>query len=342
MYISKWFYGALLAALPVLAMCQTTDQTAENILVHQRNSGGWPKLPSGKTNYEKILSSTERNALLKDKSKEDATIDNNITTSEISHLLAAYKNTSNKSYLKAAEHGIEYLLAAQYSSGGWGQYYPDSSSYRKHITFNDNAMLNVLLLLDKVSDGTAPFDVFSETVKAQCKLAVEKGINCILNCQIKDKNGVLTVWCAQHDRNTFLPAPARSFELASYSGSESVGIVKFLMSVKNPSERIITAIESSIAWFKTHKIDGWAVESLLDTNGKIKDRVMLKDSSSVLWARFYDLETAKPIFVGRNGVPKSKLEEIELERRIGYSYLGTWPENLIKKDYPKWKEQWNK
>ncbi|MFX9027583.1 pectate lyase, partial [Acinetobacter baumannii] len=46
-----------------------------------------------------------------------------------------------------AEHGVAYLLKAQYKNGGWPQFYPDLSAYRHEITYNDNAMINVMNLL---------------------------------------------------------------------------------------------------------------------------------------------------------------------------------------------------
>ena len=34
------------------------------------------------------------------------------------------------------------------------------------------------------------------------------------------------------------------------------------------------------------------------------------------------------------------LADIENERRAGYVYVSTWPEKLLTKEYPKWKQQW--
>ena len=63
----------------------------------------------------------------------------------------------------------------------------------------------------------------------------------------------------------------------------------------------------------------------------------MADPKSVLWARFYDLKTNQPFFVGRDSQPKTTLAEIENERRTGYAYYGTWPAKLIEVDYAKWK-----
>ena len=56
-----------------------------------------------------------------------------------------------------------------------------------------------------------------------------------------------------------------------------------------------------------------------------------------MWARFYEIDTNRPFFCGRDGVKKYALAEIEYERRNGYAWLGYWPESLLSKDYPAWK-----
>jgi PelA/Pel-15E family pectate lyase len=56
-----------------------------------------------------------------------------------------------------------------------------------------------------------------------------------------------------------------------------------------------------------------------------------------LWARFYEIGTNRPIFSGRDGVVRYSLAEIELERRVNYSWLGPYAADLLAKDYPAWK-----
>jgi len=60
-------------------------------------------------------------------------------------------------------------------------------------------------------------------------------------------------------------------------------------------------------------------------------------AAPTLWARFYELGTDKPIFTGRDKVIRYDFNEIERERRIGYSYLNDWPASLLEKDYPHWR-----
>ena len=68
-----------------------------------------------------------------------------------------------------------------------------------------------------------------------------------------------------------------------------------------------------------------------------KDRQLIAAPGERLWARFYDLQTNRPVYMGRDSVPHERLEDIEFERRNGYHYVGTWPETLLTRDYPRWK-----
>jgi PelA/Pel-15E family pectate lyase len=230
-------------------------------------------------------------------------------------------------------------VKAQYKNGGWPQFYPDLSSYRHEITYNDNAMVNALNVLSDVIRRKDEFAVVDSSFVPKADKAIKKGIECILKTQIKVK-GKLTAWYAQYNEVSLKPAMARKFELISISGSESVGIVEFLMKVEKPSEEIKNAIKGAVEWFEKSKIVGYKyVDISVPELPKGRDRVIVPDSTSVIWARFYEIETNKPFFSGRDSVKKYKVSEIEHERRIGYGWYGTWPKDLLEKQYPKWKKK---
>ncbi|MGG9964639.1 pectate lyase [Ferruginibacter sp. SUN106] len=320
-----------------------SDPIADKMLIYQRKNGGWPKHFQGNRNvdYKRVLNDVELKELRSGYDEGiDATIDNEATTKEIKYLVKAYKAYKNEAYLKAAEQGIDYLLKAQYANGGWPQYYPDFSSYRSQVTYNDNAMINVLNVLQNVVLGKNDFDVIDKTYIEKCNAAIKKGIDCIIKTQIKQK-GKLTAWCAQYNAKTLVPETARKFELASLSGSESVGIVRFLMQQPDPSKEIITAVNAAVEWFEKVKIVGYNfVEVKAPNEASGKDKVLVKDDNAVIWARFYNLEINEPFFTGRDSQPKKTIAEVENERRIGYAWYGVWPENLIHTEYPKWVEKW--
>lgn len=313
------------------------DAVADNMLMFQRSYGGWPKHYQEKAiDYKRQYDEVEKATIADEIGRNDATIDNNATTKEIYYLAKAYKKYHNPKYLIAGEKGIRYLLKAQYKNGGWPQFYPDTSLYRSEITYNDNAMINVLQLLQDVVLGKNEMDVVDDSLKPLSKKAIEKGIDCILKTQVK-VNGKLTVWCAQYDAVSLKPAKARAFELVSLSGAESVGIVEFLMELPKPSQAIKDAINAAITWFNASKIVGYNfVDVPAPGTPKGKDRQLVQDANSTIWARFYDIETNEPFFSGRDSKRKKDVKDIEYERRNGYAWYGTWPAQLLAKKYPNW------
>jgi pectinesterase len=341
MNLSKLKYGLLffISTFLITALF-AQDPVADNMLLYQRNIGGWPKhINDVKVDYTKTLSETEKAGVLDNKFRNDATIDNAATTKEIHYLVKSFKTTGNREYLKAAEAGIRYLLQMQKGNGGFPQFYPDSSNYRGQITYNDNAMINALNVLWEVAYGKSDFEIVEPSLKLPALKAIEKGIDCILKTQI-NVAGKLTGWCSQHDKKTFLPVKARSFELVSISGMETVGIVEFLMKVENPSPQIKASIIGAMQWLEASKIRGYKYENTEDkSQPKGIDRVLLKDDVSTVWARFYDIDTNKPFFTGRDGIKKWNLWEIEIERRIGYLWYVTTPQKLLNKLYPQWQKK---
>ncbi|HEX8348885.1 MAG TPA: pectate lyase, partial [Hymenobacter sp.] len=340
----RWNVDAKAAALAAPApIAVAKDSMAERMLVFQRSVGGWPKAVGDvKVSYEHVLTAAEKASTRKDAERNDATIDNKATTREIIYLLTAARRTGNMAYRSGAEKGIRFLLKMQYANGGFPQYYPDQSGYRHQITYNDDAMIRVLLVLRNLAEQKGDYTLVDQALVPQARLAVERGIDCILKTQYV-QNGKLTVWCAQHDEKTLQPVKARAFELASLSADETVGIVEFLLAIENPSPAVRNSINSAVQWLKQVKIAGYAVKEIQDaTQPTGRDRVMVPEAGSTIWARFYDLETNKPIYVGRNSEKKNTLAEIENERRAGYLYLGTWPEKLLTKTYPAWQQKWEK
>ncbi|MGE8422185.1 MAG: pectate lyase, partial [Sphingobacterium siyangense] len=200
----------------------TKDSLAEKMLQYQLSNGAWPKQLFDKSVVDYRLPLTkELLQKVKKTAIDHATLDNSATTREITGLVKAFKLTQNKAYLTAAEKGIAYILSAQYENGGFPQYYPNKSLYRAEITYNDNAMINALLVLYKVANKQDGFEAINPIFVSKAQKAVEKGIACILKTQVM-QDGKRSIWAAQYDQNTLKPAQARKFEPAALSTSESV------------------------------------------------------------------------------------------------------------------------
>lgn len=311
---------------------------ADNVLLYQQTTGGWPKniyMPAELTPDE------YKQALANKNNVNESTIDNNATSTEIRYLSRIYLATGIEKYKEAALDGIFYILEAQYSNGGWPQFWPRPKGYYTHITYNDNAMVNVMNLLSDIYNKKAPYTYVPDKFRRSARFAFDKGVECILNTQVK-QNGKLTVWCAQHDEHTLAPAKARAYELPSLSGAESDNIVLLLMSIPNPSPAIIASIEGAVAWFKANKIIGIMREDFINNDGK-KDYRMIPCPQDdypcpVLWARFYTLEDNRPFFCDRDGVKKYDISEIGYERRNGYSWYNDAGLKVLKK-YEQWKKR---
>lgn len=306
---------------------------ADNLLLYQRTTGGWPK----NIDMAQLLDDQAKAELIKQKNELDSTIDNNATFTQLAFLARVYSAQHLERHRKAFINGLDYLFKAQYPNGGWPQFYPNLRSYYKHITFNDNAMVGVLKLLRDVAEKKSDYTFIDETRRSRAAVAVQKGIECILKTQVA-VDGKKTVWCAQHDEVTLAPAPARTFEVVSLSGGESVGIVRFLMSIKNPDIAVVGAIKAAIVWFEKSKLSGikW-IEKPDPTKLHGFDRVVVKDSNAPpIWARFYEISTNRPIFVGRDGVVHYDVSEIEDERRNGYAWYVNDAEKLLNEEYPRW------
>ena len=300
-----------------------------SVIAYQLPCGGWDK----NLDLAAPLTGAAR-AALADR-VDEGTIDNGATVTPLRFLARAVKATGDQDAKQAILRGLDYLLEAQYDNGGWPMYYPlRPRGYYSHIHFNDNSITNVLRLLDDVAHGRGDFDFVDERRRALATAAIERGVDCILRCQVI-VDGKPTVWCAQHDEHTLAPAKARSYELPSLSGQESVGIVQFLMRTEPPTPRIAAAVEGAVDWFGRVKIPGQRVEWTRDEEGV--DRIVVDDpAAGPLWARFYEIGTNRPMFVGRDGVVHRRLAEIERERRVNYAYVGSWPRELLERDYPAW------
>lgn len=301
---------------------------ADSVLLHQSPEGGWPK--NTPLNVAPEVAPVEAGV--------KNTFDNEATTLPMAFLARVIHAEGGVTYRAAFERGLNYTLAAQYPNGGWPQFYPLREGYYSHITFNDDAMVRVMTLLQGVASGAGPYDFVSPADRARAAEAVSRGLEVILATQIR-QDGVLTVWCAQHDERTLEPAWARRYEPPSLSGSESVGLTRYLMSIENPSPQIIAAVEGAVAWFEANAIQGARIENFTASDGQPDVRLVREPSASRVWARFYELGTNRPIFMGRESVVRYDFTEIERERRTGYRYFGAFAETLLTQDYPAWRRR---
>lgn len=314
---------------------EEAKRIGDQILLWQRSTGGWPK----NVNMVSPLSEDQKAQVAADKSRlDDSTTDNDATILQMSFLARLYKATGEPRFKEAFQKGVEYLLSGQYENGGWPQFWPVMRDYQPHITFNDDAMVNTMTLLRDAAAGAAPYDsdLCDDALKKRMITSFDKGVECILATQIV-VDGEPTVWCQQHDRETFAPAKARAYELPSYCSQESAAIVYMLMEIPNPDERIVKAVDGAMKWFEKNRIKN--VTYIRENNDGKWEASLIENpkDDTPIWARYYDLENCLPFVCDRDGIPRRHLEDIGEERRNGYAWYNDRPSYLFP-IYKKWKD----
>lgn len=310
---------------------------ADNILLFQKNNGGWPK------NYDPfaILSSAQKDSLLEAKGQTNTTFDNGSTYNQIAALAIAWQDLHDKRYSTAVVKGLGFILNAQYRNGGWPQYYPLESNYSRCITFNDGAYEGIMRVLKDIKDNKPQYAFVDDKLRQKLAISFDKGMDCIIRTQI-DAAGKPTAWCQQYDESSLKPAWARKFEPPSICNKESADLVLFLMSIDNPSPAIRSAIENAVAWFRVSEILDTRVKTIpaerMVTPFRIStsDRVVVIDSSAPpIWTRYYELKTHRPLFCNRDSKVVYSLAEVDRERRDGYGWYTYSPQQVLDK-YPAW------
>lgn len=302
------------------------DQYTYNMTTWQIDNGGFYKAMSGK--YVNKYTGGKKSEWRAVGDKDLATIDNDATVQEMRLLAVRYKETTNGTYKAAFKtsfnKAVYFLLTMQRSTGGLPQVWPKRGNYSDHITLNDNAMVRAMVTMMDIANKTAPFDsdIIDDATRAKMSGAMDKAINYLLKAQIIN-NGVPTVWCAQHDTANYAPRPGRAYELESKSGSESVGVVWFLMNWPNQTPEIQLAVKSAINWYKKTKVPGLYFNKKAGT--------METRSGSTQWYRFYEVNNDNYFFCDRDGVSTKTQDftKISEERRTGYQWAGEYGTALL-------------
>lgn len=317
---------------------------------YQNEDGGWPK-----TNTGYNLTDPKFAELVPD---GPSSIDNNATILQIiylSRLIHTYTELPEKfadipdieekmvTIEKGFWKGIKYVLDAQTEEGGWRQYWPYSVGYFKEVTYNDNAMVQMMnILLDIVEPDVSeneickfmPHDldwarerlledpdsevlVQGDTVITydRIKEAWEKALSYTLEHQVvTDYKGeeMKTAWALQYDPETGEPTGGRAFELPAIGTTESQVIVQLLQRIPNPTPEICEAINTFNEWVELLGVTGMRDVDVKDRTRELdKDRRFVEDEESPyrMYGRFYGLDTTGEYYRENYGMTEELKEE---------------------------------
>ncbi len=334
---AEWYAGA------------DASRIADNIVTFQTPAGGWgknfdlskgPRLPGEKyapNNVSRFLSPGDFDAPKDPDWNYIGTIDNDATITQIEFLakvISAKGVAKNSPYLAAFLHAIHYLLSAQFPNGGWPQVWPLEGGYHDAITYNDNAMAQVMEIMRRIADGRQEYAFVPEGIRAQAKTAFDRALQCVLSTQLTS-GGKLTVWAQQYDALTLKPTSARDYEMPAECSSESDDILIMLMDdLPHPTAQEQRAIRAAAAWFKKTAIYGQTYGPTPNGRG-----LTAKPGAGPIWARYYQIDTDMPIFGDRDKSIHDDLNELSSERRNGYGWFGSEPKSALD-GFDKWSQQY--
>jgi PelA/Pel-15E family pectate lyase len=318
---------------------------ADIVISFQTPAGGWSKnldmtvrrrMPGELFNGDsdsKHLGSLDLDRPQKLRWNYVGTFDNGATTTELRFLakvITATGAAQDSPWRPAFLRGLDYILAAQFPNGGWPQVWPLQGGYHDAITYNDNAIVNVLQLLKDVAEGRNDFRFVPEATRKLAAAALQRGIECILDTQIVS-NGRRTVWCQQYDALTLRPTSARNYEMPAQAAGESAGIMIFLMQLPHPDFKSVAAIQAAAAWFEKTKLHDVAYQAVGD-EGRL---LIPSPGAGPLWARYYEIGSDRPIFGDRDKTIHDTIREMSRKRRNGYGWFGDSPKRALE-HYRRW------
>jgi len=297
-------------------------QIADNLLSFQTPSGGWSKRTDmGVPRPKGHQFGVEKNYI--------PTFDNLATSTQFWVMVNACNSLKEARYCDSAARALKYILIAQYPNGGWPQTFPLRGEYHDYITFNDTAITSLLTIVAAAASDDPRLAFIPQDLRALAD-SLQRALKMVVATQV-EVNGEPAIWGAQHHAETFEPTAARAFEPVALATSESADLVLFLMTLEQPPAHIQKSIENAKDWFEKHRIDGLKYRR----DGNLPSLIP-QDDADPLWARFYDIDSDRPVFGDRDGKVYFDVDQVSEERRQGYAWYTEQPYKVLKQ-YRKWK-----
>jgi PelA/Pel-15E family pectate lyase len=205
--------------------------------------------------------------------------------------------------------------------------------YHDAITYNDDAMAQVVELMHHVADGKDEFSFAPKNIRKLAEASFARGIQCILASQIV-ANGTLTVWPQQDDALTLKPVSGRNYEPPAQCAPESAALLLLLMNdLPHPTAAEQRSIRAAAAWFKKAAIYGQRWQRWPEPSGLIPT-----PGAGPIWARYYQSGTDIPVFGDRDKSIHDNVNDLSRERRLGYSWYSPESQHALER-YVTWSEE---
>jgi hypothetical protein len=255
------------------------------------------------------------------------TFDDDNTQSALRFLLAFVSTATNrpsaevKRIRESLDYGLAKMVEAQYPNGAWPQRYDGAphdpqkfpvrparvpkawprtwpkSDYGGFYTLNDRAQQDCIRTM---------LEAWKHLGDKKYLDSAKKGGDFLILARLPEPQ---PAWAQQYNFN-MEPAWARAFEPPAVCSAESADAMRMLVDLclETGEQKFLEPIPAFVAWLKRSQIG--------------TDR----------WARYYELETNKPIYGDRDGKIHYTLSEISAERQRGYAWEGSFgiPETIAR------------
>lgn len=297
-------------------------RVADVIVSFQSPAGGWGKnSPRTTVRQPGQPFSAEKDYV--------GTLDNDATVTELRFLARVIIAGGGALHRESFDRGVRWLLAAQYPNGGWPQVWPLAGGYHDAITFNDGAMVAALGLLGDIAAGRGDYAFVTPGLRAEAAAAWRRGLACLLAAQT-----LAGGWPQQADTLTLAPVGARNFEPPALASAETAQILTYLMGLPDPPSQVARAVRAGAVWIASAAL----IDKAWLPPGAGARRLADQPGAPPLWARFYDLETHRPIFGDRDRTIHDDVAALSAERRDGYAWFSSGPGKVLAK-YADWAER---
>lgn len=303
---------------------------ADNLLLMQRNNGGWP----ANLNPFRKLTGDQRLQFLKDQNARDASFANANIFPQIFYLSHVYLQTGDVRYRDSAKKALRLVMSTQLYNGGWSQQAEVIES--ETATIDTRATINALRFLRRVAGGEMPYGYVSFDMRREAADSVRKGDRLLLRLQ-QAHDSRASIWAGAYDLKTSLPTAANAEAVAALDPEVSVRITRYFMQIERPPAEIVRAVTGAADWFTRNTLQQAQLRSAPKRPGWLPaySRVALPRNS--VWARQYTIASSQPLVDSTNGRSVKPYEVSILA--ADKDWYGSWARELLQTDYPRWRRR---
>lgn len=303
---------------------------ADNLLLMQRNSGGWP----ANINPFRKLSGDQRLQFLKDQNAQDASFANANIFPQIFYLSHVYLQTGDVRYRDSAKKAFRLVMTTQLYNGGWPLHAQVIEG--DEAVIDTRTTINALRFLRRVAAGEMPYGYVPFDVRGQAADSVRKGDQLLLRLQ-QAHDSRASIWASAYGLKTSQPTAPNNQAVVALDPEVSVGITRYFMQIERPPAEVIRAVTGAADWFKHNTLQQAQLRAAPQRPAWAPKYSRAALPRQPVWAKYYTLDSNRPLVDGASGRPVAPYAVSKLA--ANKEWYGSWARDLMQKDYPAWQKR---